>query len=197
MKFDLRQTIWMFALAVSLFLMPGLARGYEQDNHGQGQRRGQEDRYGDQRNGAPSGGYTRTCQDIRSHGTTLEANCQARDGNWNRTTLQNFDQCTGEIENDDGRLICTKGSSDGEGYRPGDQQGDRHDNGQGFRPDDPQNGAPQGGYTQTCRDIRTSGSTLLANCQKKNGKWKQSSLRNFNRCSSQIENNNGKLTCSR
>jgi CVNH domain len=197
MKFNLRQTIWIFAIAASLFLAPGLARGYQQDDHGRGQDRGQDDRHGNQQNGAPGGGYAQTCQDIRTNGTTLEAKCQTRDGNWNQTSLQNFNQCTGGIENDDGRLVCNKGSNSGEGYRQGDRQGDRHDNGQGYRHDDQQNGAPSGGYTQTCKDIRTSGNALQANCQKKNGKWKQSSLRNFNRCSSEIENNNGKLVCSR
>jgi hypothetical protein len=82
----------------------------------------------------------------------------------------------------------------GDAVPQGDQRRDRNDNEQGYRPDDQQNGVPQGGYTQTCRDIRTSGSTLVANCQTKNGKWKQSSLRNFNRCSSRIENNNGNLS---
>ena len=183
----------MFALAVGLLLTPGLARGYQQGDHD----RGQDNRYGDQRNAAPSGGYAQTCQDIRTKGTTLEARCQTRDGNWNRTSLQNFNQCTGGIENDNGRLVCDKGNNNGQDYRYGNQQGDRHDNGQNNRYGDQQNGAPYGGYTQTCQDIRTSGNTLQANCQKKNGKWKQSSLRNFNRCSSEIENNNGKLVCNR
>lgn len=152
---------------------------------------------GNWQNGAPSGGYTQTCQEIRTSGNTLEANCQTISGQWNRTSLQNFNQCIGEIENNDGRLVCNKGGNNGQGYRNGDQQGDRRDNGQGYRNGDRQNGAPYGGYTQTCQDIRTSGSTLQANCQKKNGKWRQASLRNFNLCTSEIENNNGKLVCSR
>lgn len=197
MKFNLRQATWVFAISVGLLCAPGLASGYQQDDHSRGQDRGQDNRYGDHGNGAPSGGYSQTCQEIRTNGTTLEARCQTRDGNWNQTSLQSFNQCTGGIENDNGRLVCNKGNNNGQDYRYGNQPGDRHDNGQGYRHDDQQNGAPYGGYTQTCQDIRTSGTTLQANCQKKNGKWKQSSLRNFNRCSSQIENNNGKLVCSR
>ena len=95
--------------------------------------------------------------------------------------------------------------------RQGDQQGDRRDNvqndrqgnQQGYQRDNNQydrharNGAPEGGYMQSCQDIRTVGTTLQASCQKKNGKWKQASLRNFNQCTNQIENNNGKLVCSR
>ena len=211
MKFNLRKATWVFALAAGLLCTPGLATAYQQDDHGRGQDRGQQNGYGDRQNGLPSGGYAQTCQDIRINGNTLEARCQTRDGNWNQTSLQNFNQCTSQIENDNGRLVCTSGNNNGEGYRPGDQQGDRHDNGQGYRQGDQQgdrhdngqgyghdqqNGAPYGGYTQTCQNIRTSGTTLLANCQKRNGKWKQSSLHNFNQCS-QIENNNGKLVCNR
>jgi hypothetical protein len=152
---------------------------------------------GNWQNGAPSGGYTQTCQEIRTSGNTLEANCETKSRQWTRTSLQNFNQCIGEIENDDGRLVCTKGGNRGQGDRNRDQQGDRRDNGQGYRNGDWQNGAPYGGYSQTCQDIRTSRSTLQANCQKKNGKWRQASLRNFNQCVSEIENNNGKLVCSR
>ncbi len=206
MKFNLRQGTWVFAMAAGLLCTPGLARGYQQDDHSRGQDRGQNDRHGDQQNYAPSGGYAQTCQDIRTNGATLEAKCQTRDGNWNQTSLQNFNECTGGIENDNGRLVCNKGNNNGQYDRHGYQPGDRRDNGQdnrnpqgeqGYRHDDEQNGAPYGGYRQTCQDIRTSGNTLLANCQKRNGKWKQSSLRNFNRCSSEIENNNGKLVCNR
>jgi CVNH domain len=194
MKFNLRQATWVFAITVGLLATPGLARGYQQDGHG----RGQDDRHEYQQNGAPSGEYAQTCREIRTNGATLEAICQARDGDWKRTSLENFNQCIGQIENDNGRLVCDKGSTSGQGYRQeGDHQGDRHDNGQSYRHDDQRNGAPYGGYSQTCQDIRTSGTTLLANCQRRNGKWKQSSLRNFNRCSSEIENDNGRLVCSR
>lgn len=193
MKFNLRTATWVFALAAGVLLTPGLASGYQQDDHG----RQQDDRHGYQQNGVPNGGYAQTCQEIRTDGATLEAKCETRDGNWNRTSLQNFNQCVGEIENDNGRLVCSKGNNNGQDYRSGDRQRDKRDNGQYNRNWDQQNGAPYGGYSQTCQNIRTSGSTLLANCQKKNGKWKQSSLRNFNQCSSQIENNNGKLVCSR
>jgi hypothetical protein len=147
--------------------------------------------YGRQR-GVPSGGYAQTCQDIHANGYNLEANCQTMNGQWNRTSLQNFNECTGGIENVDGRLACNKGTVSGQDYRPGDQQGDRRDNGQdGYR-----DSVPYGGYTQTCQDIRTNGNMLQASCQRKNGKWRQSSLRNFNRCSA-IENSNGRLVCGR
>lgn len=165
--------------------------------------------------GLPSGGYAQTCQDIRTRGTTLEARCQTRDNQWNQTSLRDFKQCTGEIENDNGNLVCSKGGNsgqdrhgdqqgdkrdNGQGYRHDDQPGDRRDNGQGDRHDarhDDRNGPPSGGYMQTCRDIQTVGSTLQASCQKRNGKWRQASLRHFDRCIGEIENSNGKLVCSR
>ena len=159
-----------------------------------------------QQSGVPSGGYTQTCQDIRTHGTTLEARCQTRDNQWNQTSLRDFNQCTGEIENDNGNLTCSKGGNSGQD-RHRDQPGDRRDNGQGDRHDnqpgdrrdrhDDHNGPPSGGYMQTCRDLQTFGSTLQASCQKRNGRWRQTSLRHFDRCVGEIENNNGKLVCSR
>jgi len=197
MKFNLRQVTWMFAITVGLLCTPGLARGYQsQDDHGRGQDRGQDDRHGDQRKGVPSGGYAQTCQDIRTDGTTLEARCQTRDGDWNRTSLQNFNQCTSQIENDNGRLVCTKGRDSD--HRDNEyQQGDRRDSDHDFRREERRNEPPDGGYRQTCQDARVSGTTLLASCQKRNGGWRQSSLRNFNQCTSEIENNNGRLVCSR
>jgi hypothetical protein len=169
---------------------------------------------GNRQGGVPSGGYAQTCQDIHTNGNTLEAKCQTMNGQWNRTSLQNFNECTGGIENVDGRLACNKNGNSGQNYRSGDQQDrrnngqgygsgdqqgdrDRHDNEQGNRPGDWHNGVPYGGYSQTCQDIRASGTTLLASCQKRNGQWRQSSLRNFNQCRGEIENNNGKLVCGR
>lgn len=143
-------------------------------------------------NGVPGGAYAQTCRDIRVSGNTLQATCQQRNSdNWTRTSLQNFNDCTSGIENIDGRLECTKGNYDqnnGRDYRrDGGPEGRDHD----------RNGVPNGAYAQNCRDIRINGSTLLATCQKNNGGWRQASLAYFNRCSSDIENHNGKLVCSR
>ena len=193
MRFNVRQATWVFAISSALLATPGFIHGQPaQDDHG----RGQDNRHEDQRN-VPAGGYAQTCQDIRTNGTTLEARCQTRDGNWNRTSLPDFNQCTGGIENDNGRLVCNNRTNNEQGYRHGEHEGDRRDNGRGDRHDEDRHGAPYGGYMQSCQDIRIVGTTLQANCQKKNGKWRQASLRNFNRCTDQIENNNGKLVCSR
>jgi hypothetical protein len=148
------------------------------------------------RNDQPSGTYEQTCQDIRTNGNALEANCQTRDNNWNRTSLQNFNRCTGGIENIDGRLECNKAGNVRPGDRNGEQQTGNRGDGQDYRNENRDNSAPYGEYAQTCQNVRASGTTLQANCQKKNGKWKQSSLHHFNRCNS-IENINGKLVCNR
>src|SRR5260370_23525050 len=130
--------------------------------------------YGQQ--GVPGGGYTQTCQEVRTSGNTLEANCKTRSGQWNRTTLQNFNQCTGEIENDDGRLVCNKAGYGQGGYG---QQG----------------GAPYGSYAQSCQKISTRGSALKAKCQASNGRLPSTSLHNLHRCNGGIVNDNGNLRC--
>ena len=141
--------------------------------------------------GAPAGSYAQTCRDIRTNGSTLEATCDNGNGGWDRTSLQNFDQCTGGIENLSGRLACNRGGYNGPAYG-----GDRRDGGPDRR-DYGRDGVPDGGYVQTCRDISSNGNTLQATCQKRNGRWRQTSLSNFNQCRSSIENNNGRLTCSK
>jgi len=53
----------------------------------------------------------------------------------------------------------------------------------------------RGDYVETCRDIRRNGSTLYAQCQKKDGGWRSTSLDTRN-CRGQIVNDNGYLTCA-
>jgi hypothetical protein len=136
MKCNLRQTTWAFAISASLLCTPGFAQGYQlQDNRGQGQDRGQDDKRGDQqqadrhdnvqndqhndrhdnnqddryaRNGAPEGGYRQTCQDVRTVGNTLQANCQKKNGQWKQASLRNFNQCNSQIENNNGKLVCSR-----------------------------------------------------------------------------------------
>jgi major membrane immunogen (membrane-anchored lipoprotein) len=56
--------------------------------------------------GVPSGSYQQTCRDIRGDGNTLNATCQKKDGTWNNTSLNHYNDCRGQIENDDGNLRC-------------------------------------------------------------------------------------------
>jgi len=135
----------------------------------------------------PPGDYAQTCRNIHTHGNTLEAECQTRDGNWRRTSLNNIDQCGG-IVNNDGRLTC--GSSGNRyGYPDRDRDRDRDRDDRGYR-----GGLPPGDYAQTCRNIRTNGNRLDAECQKKNGHWRKTSLDNIDQCGG-IVNNDGRLTC--
>lgn len=56
-------------------------------------------------------------------------------------------------------------------------------------------GIPQGSYQQTCNNVSVNGDTLLASCQDANGTWHSASLPGFQRCTSEITNDNGSLRC--
>ena len=145
----------------------------------------------------PGGSYRQTCRDVSVNGSTLRATCQDQGGNWRNTELRDFDRCGGEIQNLNGNLSCSGGNGYGQGGNYGDRRdGDRRDRDHdGDRDRNGYNG-PQGSYTQTCSNIQVNGNTLQASCQKRNGKMKNSSLRNFRDCRD-IQNDNGKLRCTR
>lgn len=159
----------------------------------------------------PGGSYRQTCRDVRVHGSTLSATCQDQGGNWRNTELRDFDRCNGEIQNLNGNLSCTGGTGYGQGNY-GDRRDDHHDADRRDRDHDGdrdrdrdhdydrsyRNGynGPRGTFAQTCQDIHINGSTLEASCQKRNGKMKNTSLRNYQSCRD-IENDNGKLRCAR
>ncbi|WP_437280605.1 hypothetical protein WME90_08600 [Sorangium sp. So ce375] len=56
----------------------------------------------------PRGSYLRTCRDVRTERGSLFARCEDRRGNFNRTRLVDYRRCRGDIENDDGRLRCSR-----------------------------------------------------------------------------------------
>jgi hypothetical protein len=153
----------------------------------------------------PGGSYQQTCRDIGVRGSTLRATCKDEGGNWRNTELSDFQRCSGEIQNLNGNLQCTGGNGYGNGNgnynnggrRDGDNRdADRRDHDHdGDRDRNGYNGPP-GSYSQTCTNIQVNGNTLQASCQKKNGKVKNASLRNFQGCRD-IQNDNGKLRCSR
>ena len=135
------------------------------------------------RNGLPQGDYVQTCRNIRLDGDRLEAECQERDGDWRRSSIDDVDRCSGPIANNDGHLVCAQG---GNGY------GNGNDYHYGWR-----NGVPSGNYVQTCRNIRAKGYALAAECQKRDGGWRSTSLYDFDQCTSAIANDNGHLVCSK
>lgn len=54
---------------------------------------------------------------------------------------------------------------------------------------------PPGDYMQTCRDMRTSGSSVRASCQKRDGSWRTSTL-DYRSCNGgAVINDNGNLRC--
>ena len=143
--------------------------------------------YGDRWGRIPPGTYTQTCRNMRVEGDRLFAECQERDGDWRQTSLDDIGRCTGGIANDNGRLVCP-----GVGYGGGDGNG--YGNGSGYR-FGWQNGLPSGTYIQSCRNVRAKGFALAADCQTRSGSWRNTSLFNFDQCTSAIANDDGHLTC--
>jgi hypothetical protein len=136
----------------------------------------------------PPGDYVQTCRNIRAYGNSVEAECQKKEGGWRKTSLNNLDQCSGGLVNNDGHLTCSGGygyGNGGYGYGNGGYQG-------GY-----QNGLPPGDYVQTCRNMRMDGNRLEAECQKREGGWRRTSLNNVDQCGSPIANDNGHLVCGR
>jgi hypothetical protein len=52
----------------------------------------------------PPGSYQQTCNPISANGTTLTATCKNAGGRWITTSLTNFNQCVGDIQNYNGQL---------------------------------------------------------------------------------------------
>lgn len=118
-------------------------------------------------NWLPPGNYKDSCRNMSVNGDILQAQCQRRDGTWRFTSID-YDDCYDDITNQNGRLRC----------------GQRHHH----------NMLPKGSYKQTCQDFSVNGEVLNAQCQKRNGNWKWSSI-DFGDCYGEIVNRNGRLVC--
>jgi hypothetical protein len=129
--------------------------------------------------GGFNGSYTQTCKDIKSHGDDLEARCKTVNGDWNHTKLDDYRKCKGQIINEDGNLKCVAAGYGGVGR--GDYQGNW----------------PAGSYTQSCDGIRIDGDDLKAHCQTRDGGSRDAKLDDFQKCKSDIINDDGKLHCER
>jgi hypothetical protein len=127
-----------------------------------------------------NGPYTQSCKDIKSHGDDLEARCQTRNGDWHKTSLDDYQKCRGQIINEDGNLKCAAGGV-GRGYAAGNYPGNW----------------PAGSYTRSCDGIRIDGDDLKAHCQSRDGGARDSKLDDFQKCKSDIINDDGKLHCER
>jgi hypothetical protein len=134
--------------------------------------------------GGFSGPYTQNCKDIKSHGDDLEARCKTVNGDWHNTKLDDYRKCKGQIVNEDGNLKCVAaGYGIGRGGYPAGayQQGNW----------------PAGSYTQSCDSIRIDGDDLKAHCQTRDGGARDAKLDDFQKCKSDIINDDGKLHCER
>jgi hypothetical protein len=121
----------------------------------------------------PKGLYRDTCRNIHTDRDDLIAECRTWDGEWHRTTLENYGRC-GNIINDKGRLRC------GEAYGEGSGQGG--------------NWQPKGSYQESCRNVRFVRGDLQAECQTRFG-WKSSTLEDARSCRGDIANDHGRLVC--
>jgi hypothetical protein len=55
---------------------------------------------------------------------------------------------------------------------------------------------PQGSYQRSCEQIHWSGTTLVAECKRMDGRKTGTGLANANKCVGDIGNNNGQLQCN-
>lgn len=127
--------------------------------------------------GGFTGTYTQTCKDIKSHGDDLEARCKTVNGDWHNTKLDDYRKCRGQIINKDGNLKCVAA-----GYGMGRA---------GY------GNWPAGSYTRSCDGIRIEGDDLKARCQTRDGGSRDSKLDDFQKCKSDIINDDGRLRCER
>lgn len=130
----------------------------------------------------PSGSYQRTCENISVYDTTLRARCQTSDGDRTNSQLEDFDECDGDIGNNDGNLTCARDTG-----RDDDNDSDNRD----------YDRLPPGSYQQSCQQERASDGDLTANCADRNGRLHQSRMQNYASCRGDISNDNGTLRCSR
>ena len=98
----------------------------------------------------PQGSYLSSCTNVRTEGGSLTAMCRKANGREQRTALQDFNQCIGDIGNDNGVLRCNRGQAPapgrGQATTPGYGQGQAPGYGQGQAPGYGQGQAP--GYGQ-------------------------------------------------
>lgn len=152
--------------------------GYGQPGYGYGQQTGA---YG---SGGP---FTQTCRSVRYKGDDLHATCQAADGSWHDTKLDDYRKCRGNIINDNGNLRCVAagayGSAPVGGYPPAGYGGYQGVNG------------PGGSYLQSCQDVHVSGDDLKARCVARDGRTRDAKLDDYRSCRGDIVNDDGHLRC--
>ena len=114
----------------------------------------------------PSGSYTQTCKDIHMRGGTLHAICKSYDGHEAPAVLRDADRCAQGVVNVNGVLNCEVSDV-----------------------------LPPGSYLATCKDVRLTGTTLVASCNNGKDRWLPTELRDAHKCGGDITNHEGRLQC--
>jgi hypothetical protein len=114
----------------------------------------------------PTGSYTDSCKSIQMKGTTLHAVCKSLDGREMPTALKDANRCAEGVANINGILNCEVSGV-----------------------------LPPGSYITTCKEVRLQGTTLSASCNDGKDHWRSTSMRDANKCSGDIANQNGTLRC--
>jgi hypothetical protein len=131
---------------------------------------------------APGGSYIATCRNIQTSGTALTAECRDSSGHYHISSMA-FPQCRGDIGNNNGTLFCNAPNNrSGNGYGGG---------GNGFA----SGGPVSGSFEATCRNIRSSGDFITAECRDPSGHYHNTSMR-IGQCRGDIGNDNGQLFCN-
>jgi hypothetical protein len=125
---------------------------------------------GSAQEGSPEGSYQQTCSDISVKKGTLHAHCKDEKGKTHRASLAHYQNCTADIANKNGSLVCAQ-----------------REGGAAVQ--------PSGSYTETCKDIHMKGGTLHAICKSADGHEAPTSLRDADRCAQGVVNINGVLNC--
>ncbi|HEX2330515.1 MAG TPA: CVNH domain-containing protein [Candidatus Angelobacter sp.] len=137
---------------------------------------------------AVGGPFNQTCRSVRFKGDDLHAKCQATDGSWHDTKLDDYRKCRGNIINDNGNLRCVAAGAYGvapvAGYPPAGYGGYQGVNG------------PAGSYLQSCEDVHVSGDDLKARCMAHDRRLRDASLDHFRDCRGDIVNDDGHLRCA-
>jgi len=145
-----------------------------------------------QNTSGPAGTYGQSCRDIHVGGDDLHASCQTRNGDWADAKVDDYQKCHGDIINDDGHLRCVAGAPVGGGYYGNGPANSGYYGG----PNGAVNG-PAGSYTRNCTDIHAKGDDLHARCQTSSGELHDTKLDDYQKCHSDIINDNGNLRCQR
>jgi hypothetical protein len=126
----------------------------------------------------PGGSYLATCRNIQTSGSALTAECRDSSGHYHISSMA-FTQCRGDIGNNNGTLFCNapnnRGGNGGNSFASG--------------------GPVSGSFEATCRNIRTSGDVITAQCRDPSGHYHDTRMR-IGQCQGDIGNDNGQLFCN-